>query len=164
MVSSSAVIFGAFQRAAFYREVEPRYQRMAMHADATTVFADFDQVRHTDAGVAEVPVDPRDQLGNEWAVVVDAPGYCACLLAWEQPGVTQPGDAADLSRRFEAIWTIDARATRRAAEAAAKLAGLQDAAYGEKLERLLADRPLALEEPNPGLTALANRVVAYLED
>ena len=26
-----------------------------------------------------------DALGNEWAVVVDAPGYAACLLAWEHP-------------------------------------------------------------------------------
>jgi len=28
---------------------------------------------------------------------------------------------------------------------------------------MLADRPLALEEPTPAVTALTNRVVAYLE-
>jgi len=161
---STPMIFGAFQRAAFYREVEPRYQRMAMHADSATVFADFDEVRHTDSGVAEIPIDARNQLGNEWAVIVDAPGYCACLLAWEQPGITQPGDDADMTRRFEAIWTIDARATRRAAQAAVRLVSLQDPVYGQELEALLTDRPLALEEPNPGLTALTNRVVAYLEN
>lgn len=161
---STAMIFGAFQRAAFYREVEPRYQRMAMHADSATVFADFDEVRRTDSGLTEIPIDARNQLGNEWAVIVDAPGYCACLLAWEQPGITQPGDDADMTRRFEAIWTIDARATRRAAQAAVRLVALRDPVYGQELETLLADRPLALEEPNPGLTALTNRVVSYLEN
>ena len=33
-----------------------------------------------------------------------------------------------------------------------------------RIERLLADRPLAVEAPAPGLTALTNRLVAYLED
>jgi DICT domain-containing protein len=161
---SAPVLFGAFQRESFYREVEPRYRRMAMQADAATVFADFAEVRHTEDGIVEIPVDRRHQLGNEWAVIVDAPGYCACLLAWEQPGVTEPGDDGDPGRRFEAIWTIDPRATRRAAQVAARLAALEDSGYGERLDALLADRPLALEEPNPGLTALTNRVVAYLEE
>jgi DNA-binding transcriptional MerR regulator len=38
-----------------------------------------------------------------------------------------------------------------------------DPATGDRLDALLADRPLALERPVPSLTALANRVVAYLE-
>jgi hypothetical protein len=46
---------------------------------------------------------------------------------------------------------------------AARLAAQVDPDYGADLERLLADRPLALEDPAPGLTALSNRVVAYLE-
>jgi MerR family transcriptional regulator, light-induced transcriptional regulator len=43
------------------------------------------------------------------------------------------------------------------------MAGDIDAAVGAELEAWLADRPLALEQPVPALTALANRVVAYLE-
>ena len=66
-------------------------------------------------------------LANEWAVIVDAPGYAACLLAWEQPGAIAPDEPDDGDRRFEAIWTIDPRATRRAAQAAARLAGNADA-------------------------------------
>jgi hypothetical protein len=69
----------------------------------------------------------------------------------------------DGDRRFEAIWTIDPRATRRAAQAAARLAGNADAEYGRRLEELLADRPLALEQPAPALTALTNRLLAYVE-
>ena len=34
----------------------------------------------------EVPIAEGAALANEWAVIVDAPGYAACLLAWEQPG------------------------------------------------------------------------------
>jgi MerR family transcriptional regulator, light-induced transcriptional regulator len=38
-----------------------------------------------------------------------------------------------------------------------------DAVLGAELEASLAERPLALEQPVPALTALANRVVAYLD-
>jgi DICT domain-containing protein/predicted DNA-binding transcriptional regulator AlpA len=162
--AAAPLLFGAFQREEFYRDVEPRYRRLAKHADAAVVFADFREVRREPGAPVEIPIPRDDALGNEWAVVVDAPGYAACLLAWEQPGVTEPGGARDPDRRFEAIWTVDPRAARRAAEVAARLAGRADAALGERLEGLLADRPLATERPAPALTALTNRVVAYLED
>jgi DICT domain-containing protein len=163
-LAAAPVVFAAFQREPFYRRVQQRYRRLAMHADAAAVFADFpDGVRHPEGAPVEIPIAPDDALGNEWAVIVDAPGYAACLLAWEQPGATEPGGPADRDRRFEAIWTIDPEATRRAAQLAARLAGRADPAYGERLQELLEDRPLALEEPAPALTALTNRMVAYLE-
>ena len=162
--AATPVLIGAFQREEFYRAVEPRYRRMSQLADAAVVFADFPAVRRPPGGPIEIPIDAADALGNEWAVIVDAPGYAACLLAWEQPSVTEPGDAHDLQRRFEAIWTIDPLATRRAAQVAAGLAARGDREVGERLEALLADRPLALEEPAPALTALTNRIIAYLED
>jgi DICT domain-containing protein len=161
--ASSPVLFGAFQHEPFYREVEARYRRMSRYCDAAAVFADFPKVRRPEGGPVEVPIAPADKLGNEWAVIVDAPGYAACLLAWEVPGVTEPGSPNDLSRRFESIWTLDPRATRKAAEVAAHLVALQDPEFGEELETMLADRPLAMEEPAPALTALTNRVIAYLE-
>jgi DICT domain-containing protein len=157
------VLVGAFQHEAFYRAVEPRYRALARTAEAAVVFADFADVRHPPGGPAEIPIAPADALGNEWAVVIDAPGYAACLLAWEQPGVTEPGGADDLDRRFEAIWTVDPVATRRAAEVGARLAARRDPELGERFSALLADRPMAVEEPAPALTALTNRVVAYLE-
>ena len=158
--AAAPVLFGAFQRERFYRALEPRWRRMARHADAATVFADFATLRRPSGGPVEVPIAEGAALANEWAVIVDAPGYAACLLAWEQPG-TVPTE--DRDRRFEAIWTIDPRATRRAAQAAARLAGNADAEYGRRLAELLADRPLALEQPAPALTALTNRLLAYVE-
>jgi DICT domain-containing protein len=161
--AAAPVVFGAFQRERFYRQAEHRYRRIAKLADAAAVFADFGGVRHPPGGAAEIPIAEHDALGNEWAVVVDAPGYAACLLAWEQPGLIAPGGPGDGERRFEAIWTVDPRATRRAAQVAARLAGRADPGYGERLLELLADRPLATEAPAPALTALTNRIVAYLE-
>ncbi len=161
--AAAPVMIGAFQRERFYRQVEPRWRRIASQADAVVVFADFPEISTGAGQPSELPIAPELALGNEWAVIVDAPGYAACLLAWEQPGVTQPGDPDDGSRCFEAIWTVDPIATRRAAQAGARLAGQVDAKVGHRLEQLLADRPLALEQPAPALTALTNRVLAYLE-
>ncbi len=157
------ILFGAFQHEAFYRAVEPRYREMSARADTSAVFADFPAVRHPEGGPVEIPIAPADALGNEWAVIVDAPGYAACLLAWEQPGVTEAGGADDMERRFEAIWTMDPYATRRAATVAARLVTRADPEYGAVCEAALAERPLALESPAPALTALANRVISYLE-
>lgn len=161
--AAAPVVFGAFQRDPFYREVEPRYRRMAQLADAAVVFADFAELRRPPGGPVEVPIAEADALGNEWAVIVDAPGYAACLLAWEQPGVTEPGDDDDLTRKFECMWTIDPHATRRAALVASRLAARADARLGEELDALLRDRPMAVEEPAPALTALTNRALAYVE-
>jgi DICT domain-containing protein len=160
-LAAAPVVFGAFQQERFYRQVERRYRRLAAHADAAAVFADFPGgLRHPDGGPAEIPIAPDDALGNEWAVIVDAPGYAACLLAWEQPDASP----ADSDRRFEALWTIDPEATRRAGQIAARLAGRADPAFGERLGELLTDRPLALDEPAPALAALTNRMIAYMDD
>lgn len=159
----SPMLFAAFQRERFYREVEPRYRRMSLFADCAVAFADFPAVRRPAGGPVEIPIAPEDRLGNEWAVVIDAPGYAACLLGWEIPGSIARGGPADMSRRFEAIWTLDPRVTRRASQAAARLAARADKALGAELTALLADRPLAFEAPTRQLTALTNRMVAYLE-
>jgi DICT domain-containing protein len=159
-LAAAPVLVGAFQRERFYRPIETRWRRMAAHADAAVVFADFGVVPHPSGGPVELPIDPADALGNEWAVIVDAPGFAASLVAWEQPGA---GGGDERDRRFEAIWTLDPEAARRGCRAAARMASAIDPETGEQLDALLADRPLALEQPAPALTALANRVVAYLE-
>ena len=161
--ASSPVIFGAFQFESAYRQVEHRYRRMARQADACTVFADFADERRPAGAPAEIPIDLDDAIGNEWAVIVDAPGYAACLLGWEHPGRGEPLGPGDPGRRFEAIWTVHPRAVRRAAEVSARLVAQADPSYGAQLEQLLADRPLAAEEPTPALTALTNRAIGYLE-
>jgi MerR family transcriptional regulator, light-induced transcriptional regulator len=151
------VIIAAFQRERHYRAAEHRYRRLAGGADACAVFADFDAPGGGEGEPLRVPILPRDALGNEWAVIVDAPGYATCLLGWETPR------RAGGERRFEALWTLDPVVVRRAALAGAAIAGERAPAVGERLEALLRDRPLALESPSPGLTALTNRIVNYLD-
>ena len=161
--ATSPLVFGAFQREAAYRQVEHRWQRLARQADAATVFADFESSARGSGGAVELPIDLDDAIGNEWAVIVDAPGYAACLLAWEHPSRFEPMGPDDDRRTFEAIWTVHPRAVRRASEVSARLAAQIDPDHGAALEDLLADRPLAMEAPAPALTALTNRAIAYLD-
>src|SRR5688500_12943620 len=161
--AAGPVVIGAFQSARNFRAVEHRYDRIARAADACVVFADFGEVRDRPGHPTEVPIAPADVLGNEWAVVIDAPGYAACLLAWELPESQRDEHLPDRERRFEAMWTLDPRVVRRAAEVGAALAARAGADVGRRLEDVLRDRPLAFEAPAPALTALTNRIVGYLD-
>src|SRR4051794_7248067 len=158
------VVVGAFQAEQHFRRVEHRYRRLARMADGCVVFADFDGVGGEPDGPVQIPIRGDEALGNEWAVVIDAPGYAACLVAWET-AESQRDSASlpDRERRFESIWTLDPRVVRRAALAGAALVARSAPAEGERLERLLRDRALALETPAPSLTALTNRIVGYLD-
>jgi DICT domain-containing protein len=153
--AAGPVIIASFQAESNYRAVEHRYRRLAHVADAVGVFAAFGEKKiGSDDEPAEIPVTPADSLGHEWAVIVDAPGYAACLVGWETP---EPG------RVFEAIWTLDPTVVRRAAQVGAALAARAAPDWSERLLGLLADRPLAVEQPAPGLTALTNRMISYLD-
>ena len=155
--AAGPVVIGAFQSEGNYRAVEQRYRRMARVADAVGVFATFDELRvgEEDEPV-EIPVDTTDALGHEWAVVVDAPGFAACLVGWETPDIGP-------RRIFEAVWTMDPTVVRRAAQVGASLAARQAPEWSERLLGLLADRPLAVEVPTPGLTAVTNRMLGFLD-
>jgi DICT domain-containing protein len=158
--AAAPVVTAAFQSEQNYRAVEHRYRAMARTADAVVVFADFDAMGGGGDAPIEVPLEHGDGLGNEWAVVIDAPGYGACLLGWEQPRATEVPDG---ERMFEAIWTLDARVVRRASHVAAALARRADSALGDRMDALHDERPLALEQPAPALTAVTNRIVGYLD-
>ena len=160
--AAAPVCFGAFQHERFYRRVEHRYRRIAEGATAVGVFADFDHSGAPPGAPVELVIGPEDALGNEWAVIVDAPGYAACLIAWEQPArAAANGD--DAARRFEALWTLDPRTVRHSAEVAAALAARCQPEWAERVQTELAERPLAFERPAPGLISLTNRIVEYLD-
>ena len=161
--AAPSVVFASFQHEEAYRQVEHRYRRLAASAEAATVFASFGGVSREPRRCVEIPIDLDDAIGNEWAVIIDAPGFAACLLAWEHPTTHLPFGPDDAKRRFEAIWTMHPRAVRRAAQVATQLTAQVEPEYGAMLEALLADRPLAFESPSPALTALTNRAIAYME-
>jgi len=153
--AAGPVVIAAFQSERNYRAVEHRYRRLARVADAVGVFADFGKpVIGAGDEPSELPTGVTDSLGHEWAVIVDAPGYSACLVGWETP---------DPGRVFEAVWTMEPSVVRRAAQVGAALASRAAPEWSERLLGLLADRPLAVESPVPGLTALTNRMIGYLD-
>jgi MerR family transcriptional regulator, light-induced transcriptional regulator len=155
--AAGPVVIGAFQDERNYRRVEERYRRMAHVSDAVGVFATFDELRMGDDDEpVEIPVGAADALGHEWAVVVDAPGFCAALVGWETP---RRGE----ERIFEAIWTMDPTIVRRAAQVGATLAQRRAPEWSERVLGLLADRPLSIEVPTPGLTAVTNRMLGFLD-
>ena len=161
--AAGPVVIGAFQSVRNFRGAQHRYDRLARAADACVVFADFDAVRERPGHPTEVPIARGGALGDEWAVVIDAPGYAACLLAWETPESQRDVHRPDLERRFEALWTLDPRVVRRAALVGAALAARSGADVGRRLEDVLRERPLAFEAPVPALTSLTNRIVGYLD-
>ena len=137
---------------------------MARHADAATVFADFAALRRPSGAPVEVPIAEGDALANEWAVDRRRPrlrGVPAGLGAARRDRARRPG------RRRPALrgdLDLDPRATRRAAQAAARLAGNADA--GVRATGSRSCWPTArwrMEQPAPALTALTNRMLAYVE-
>lgn len=153
------LVFGAFQHAALYEQASHRYDQIAMRSDATVVFADFASVSSRAGAPTRVPIAPSDALGNEWAVVIDAPGFAVCLLAWERPDRGAAGEPV-----FEAMLSLDPAAVRRASLIAAALARRQDDELGASLDALLGGRPVAPEPRVSSLTSLTSRIVAYLDE
>src|SRR4051812_5446620 len=163
--AAGPIVLGAFQRERHYRGVEHRYRRLAKAADLTAVFADFGAGRPAaaqDAGdPVEVNIRADDPMGHEWAVVVDAPGFSVCLVAWEPP-VAQPPER-EHDRVFEAYWTLNPEIVRQAPPAGALVARDSEPAVAVGLERLLEQRPIGADANVDALEALAMRMVGYLE-
>jgi MerR family transcriptional regulator, light-induced transcriptional regulator len=155
-----ALLFAAFQTVRFYRQAEARWRELSRTAEAAVVFADFGAARSPNGGPAEVPLATDDPLAREWALVCDAPGYAACLAAWELPG---QNEVPDRERRFETVWSVDRRVVRDAARAGAALASTAAPALGERLAATLeADPPPAGAGELAVLSELASRMVAYI--
>lgn len=153
------VLVGSFQRVRFFRDSERRWRELARMRTSTLVFADFANLRRRPGVPAEIPVERTSALRREWAIVSDAPGFGACLVAWERPGQDHVEDG---ERLFEAIWSVEPQLVREATAIALGIAA-------GRAPELAADVRDQLEEPRPpdaeilrAATALTNRIVSYL--
>lgn len=159
-VADHPVLFGAFQRGRFYEASAGRWSELARVARSAVVFADgWDPGAHTTRGPLRVDLAADAPMRREWAVVCDALDSTACLSAWELPG--QAG-TPDRERLFEAVWTVDPVAVRDAARVAAAVAAEAGLAEATPLLYELAEPPAA-PITAPAVTALFNRVVAYVD-
>lgn len=150
------LLLGCFQRARFFRQVEPRWREMARTAEATIVLADFKRVRQRPHRLTELPLDAADPLLHEWVLICDGAELPVCLVGWERPG--GPRDV----RRFELIWSVEPQVVREAARLLCQLAA-------ERSPELIAPLRKRLDEPPPAVAGahlraavdLATRIVAY---
>jgi DICT domain-containing protein len=156
--AASGVLIGSFQRRTFYRQSEHRWRELARTAQLAVALADFPALRRQDGRPWEVPVAREHPLAREWALVIDAPGACACLAAWEQ---LSDAELSEPRRRFEVLWSFDP-----------EIVGLARATAGLIIRDFAPDVALALSAPEgagagtpPDLgyvSALVHRMVRYL--
>jgi DICT domain-containing protein len=158
-VAERPVVLASFQRERFYRHVERRWEELARTARLAVVLADFAAPDMPLWKPIEVPIAPDVPLMREWALVVDAPGYAACLSAWEVPDQVA---VADHDRRFETIWTVEPDAVREAARVLLRTAVANRPELLGNAERLLDDVPPARADAVRQLNALSNRMIGYV--
>lgn len=154
------MLFGAFQRGDFYRPSAPRWNELARVSRAAIVFADRWDGDLDAPGPIRANLADDAPMRREWAVVCDALDSTACLSAWEIPGQQ---DVPDRDRLFETVWTVDPVAVRDAARVAASVAATAGVAIAAPLLYELADPPVMRTTTPVAVTALFNRVVAYVD-
>ena len=153
------VLFGSFQRVRFYRHSEQRWRELARTAEIAVVFADFPERSEPSGAPIEVPIDRSDPLGREWSLVCDAPDYSACLSAWEPPG---QDDVNDFDRMLETIWSVEPTVVREAARISKGIAARTAPDLVKPIEHLLDATPPPSGEEFRLVSALTNRMVAYV--
>jgi MerR family transcriptional regulator, light-induced transcriptional regulator len=154
------VFFASFQSERFYRQVERRWRTFARTSRFAAVLADFPEVRTPPDGPMEIPIERSDPMFLEWSLICVAPGYWACLTARERPGQDELPDA---QRRFEAVWTVEPDAVREAARMAVGLAARAAPQVMAAVGKLIAETAPVAGVEVPLVTALAGRMVAYMD-
>ncbi len=165
--AAAPVLFGAFQHEEFYREVEPRYRRIARQSRRRVRVRRLRAVRRRAGRPGRGP-DRRTTTRSATSGRSSStrPGYAACLLAWEHARRHRAREPERHDRRFESIWTVDPLRDppRRAGRRPARRARRPDESYGRAARSgCWPTGRWRSEQPCPTLTALTNRLVAYLE-
>jgi DICT domain-containing protein/predicted DNA-binding transcriptional regulator AlpA len=152
-----AVLIGSFQRETFFRQAEPRWRAFARTAELSVVLGDFPQPRAPRDGPVEIPIDRSHPLSREWAIVCDGPGVSACLAGWQRPG-----EARDGQRVFEMLWSVEPDVVRDAARIGLELASSQWPDLRDRIPDWLEQPPEADGSTMERVTALTNRMLAYV--
>lgn len=159
--AGGGVLMGSFQRERFYRQSQRRWRELARTAELAVALADFTRAADPVDGPVEVPVDRRDALAREWAVLISAGGVQACLAAWERPCRDEVPDAG---RHFEVLWSFEPDVVADAADVAEELLRPRHADVAARLraarERTAADAGAESALRYGG--AVAHRMVGYL--
>jgi MerR family transcriptional regulator, light-induced transcriptional regulator len=159
--AAGGVLIGAFQHERFYRQSQRRWRELARTAELAVVLADFPSAANPQDGPAEVPIGPRHALMREWAMLIGAADFRACLAGWEQPSDAEIPDA---QRRFEVVWSCDPAIVADAMGVAAELLRPLDPGVAAQVRSAGAAAAGDLD-PAPALRytgAVAHRMIGYL--
>jgi DICT domain-containing protein len=159
------VLFAGFQRQRFFFQSQRRWDELARTARVMVAFADFGDLAGAggppgSAAPVMVPLAADAPARREWSLVCDSRDYPACVTGWEFPG--QPR-AADASRRFEVIWSVDPQVVRDAAVICTQLARSARPGLGTLLDALLSEPPAPASTDLRRATGLLTRMTGYLE-
>jgi DICT domain-containing protein len=159
--SERPALFAAFQQGRFFHQSQRRWNELARTARLAAVFADFGEPAAA-GGPPRGPVPVRVPLParREWTLVCDSRDYPACVTGWEFHGQPQ---AADASRRFEVIWSVDPQVVRDAAAICAQLARSAHPGLGPLLASLPSEPPAPASADLRRAAGLLTRMTSYLE-
>ncbi len=133
--SGQPLVIANFQQERFYRQEIRRYRQIAEHSDQVYVLAvpeaASDWSLNTEA-YEILPLQPDDQLAQEWHLVIIAQDYSACLVCREQQ---EDRDSVDQARRFQGFWTFDRDVSRAAAYWLLKYMATNYPQLSDKIER-----------------------------
>jgi len=153
------ILAGSFQRQAFYRAAQQRWDDLARSAEYTLVFADFSTTRHRPGPLAEIQIPEQSPMRREWVLVCDAPDQPACVAGWEHPGQQR---ARDGDRVFEALWSVDPAVVRSAARIATRHAAAAIPDLPARLHARLGERPGTSSADLRRAGGLLERTLDYL--
>jgi DICT domain-containing protein len=157
--AADGLLLASFQREHFYRRAQRRWTELARTTQLAVAMADFPALREPPDAPVEVPIEPRQPLAREWALVIDAPGAQACLAAWEQPTQTE---LADTRRRFEVLWSFEPAVVRSASEVAIDVLRRHAPDVADRAPSAIG-HPAGPPAPEMRFaSALAHRMVGYL--
>lgn len=160
------VLFAAFQRQRFFLQSQRRWEELARTARVMVAFADFGEPAEAggplpgSAAPIKIPLTADAPARREWTLVCDSRDYPACVTGWEFPG--QPR-AADASRRFEVIWSVDPKVVRDAAVICRQLARSARPGLGPLLDVLPSEPPAPASADLLRASSLLTRMTGYLE-
>ena len=153
-----------FQKERFYRQEAHRYRRIGKISPQVYILSAPETDFVNGSGVYEtVAFAPTDELRREWHLVVISDQYTSCLICREKtPSTTEKNQAADNSRRFEGIWTLDQQVSEKAATILLERILTYRPELADKIERA---RRQYLHQPGADNSSepFVERLVAYLQ-
>ncbi len=110
------LVIANFQQERFYRQENRRYQRIAKFTDQIYVLAAPESDFATASTSYEViPLEPEDDLAQEWHLIIVGTEYAACIVCQEFASQVD-GVSLDETRQFKGIWSFDHKVSTTAAQ------------------------------------------------